>query len=473
MSLKFYNTLTREERGVPPVDRRGRAHVRVRPDGLRLRPYRQRAAGDRFRRAVSPAAARLWRKPSFTPATSPTSTTRSTRARSATFPALPFNEAIARVTAGTENQYHEDVAALGCLPPTHEPRATAHIAEMSALIERLVARGVAYVAEEHVLFSPSAMDALPGAPRYGSLARRSLDEMLAGARVDVAPYKRDPMDFVLWKPSKPEEPGWAEPLRHRDARAGPAGTSNARPCRWRRCCARSAAGSPATIPSRTLSTSTAAASISCFPTTRTRSRSPAARSAPRAWRTSGCTTASCRSKARKCRRASAISSLSTSCCDRQIRRPRMARRGAALCDAAHALPPADRLDRARARRERKGAAAIRRDRRLRKGARRRAVRGDGRRARRRPQHAGRDRAFAQARSTGARDADAAAQLGADAEFLGLDLAAFHARRGAGDRARRCAPGRGAGRGAAGRATGQGLGRRRTGCARNSKRSALR
>ena len=127
------------------------------------------------------------------------------------FPDLPLNQAIARVTEGTERQFHDDVDALGCLRPTFEPRATAHIAEMVALIERLAARGVAYVAEDHVLFSPSAMDALPGAPRYGSLARRSLDEMLAGARVDVAPYKRDPMDFVLWKPSKASEPGWPSP----------------------------------------------------------------------------------------------------------------------------------------------------------------------------------------------------------------------------------------------------------------------
>ena len=127
------------------------------------------------------------------------------------FPGLPLNGAIARVTEGTERQFHEDVDALGCLEPTYEPRATAHIDEMKALIERLAARGVAYVAEEHVLFSPSAMDALKGAPRYGALARRSLDEMLAGARVDVAPYKRDPMDFVLWKPSKPSEPGWPSP----------------------------------------------------------------------------------------------------------------------------------------------------------------------------------------------------------------------------------------------------------------------
>jgi cysteinyl-tRNA synthetase len=127
------------------------------------------------------------------------------------FPDDPLNIAIGRVTEGTERQYREDVTALGCLSPTREPRATEHIAEMRTLIERLVARGVAYVAEDHVLFSPSTMDTLPNAPRYGSLARRSLDEMLAGARVDVAPYKRDPMDFVLWKPSKHGEPGWSSP----------------------------------------------------------------------------------------------------------------------------------------------------------------------------------------------------------------------------------------------------------------------
>jgi cysteinyl-tRNA synthetase len=127
------------------------------------------------------------------------------------FPGLPLNAAIAKVTETTERQFHDDVAALGCLPPTHEPRATQYIDAMRAMIERLIARGVAYVAEDHVLFSPNAMDALPWAPRYGTLAHRSLDEMLAGARVDVAPYKRDAMDFVLWKPSKPNEPGWPSP----------------------------------------------------------------------------------------------------------------------------------------------------------------------------------------------------------------------------------------------------------------------
>ncbi|HSU98481.1 MAG TPA: cysteine--tRNA ligase, partial [Roseiarcus sp.] len=127
------------------------------------------------------------------------------------FPDLPLNEAIARVTEATKRQFDQDVAALGCLEPTHEPRATQYIEKMRAMIERLIARGVAYVAEDHVLFSPSAMDALAIAPRYGTLAHRSLDEMLAGARVEVAPYKRDPMDFVLWKPSKESEPGWPSP----------------------------------------------------------------------------------------------------------------------------------------------------------------------------------------------------------------------------------------------------------------------
>jgi len=120
-------------------------------------------------------------------------------------PDLPLNEAIRRVTTLTEQQFHEDVAALGCLPPTVEPRATDHIEEMKAIIERLVARGNAYVAEGHVLFDVASM------PGYGRLARRSLDEMLAGARVDVAPYKKGPMDFVLWKPSKADEPGWPSP----------------------------------------------------------------------------------------------------------------------------------------------------------------------------------------------------------------------------------------------------------------------
>ncbi len=112
---------------------------------------------------------------------------------------------IRELTEGTYRNFKEDVAALGCLPPTVEPRATEHIEEMKTLIERLIASGNAYAAEDHVLFS------VPSMPDYGRLSKRSLDEMVAGARVDVAPYKRDPMDFVLWKPSKPGEPGWPSP----------------------------------------------------------------------------------------------------------------------------------------------------------------------------------------------------------------------------------------------------------------------
>ena len=120
-------------------------------------------------------------------------------------PGLPLNEAIRAVTARTGAQFHADAAALGCLPPTVEPRATEHIAEMVMVIERLLAAGNAYVEADHVLFS------VPSMPDYGALARRSLDEMIAGARVEVAPYKHDPTDFVLWKPSQRGEPAWPSP----------------------------------------------------------------------------------------------------------------------------------------------------------------------------------------------------------------------------------------------------------------------
>ena len=139
------------------------------------------------------------------------------RAR-ADFPGMPLNEAIAEVTSATERQFQEDVAALGCLEPTHQPRATGHVPQMIQMIERLIEKGHAYVAQRgaqrearpeaegsHVLFAVGTFD------DYGRLARRSTDEMIAGARVEVAPYKRDAMDFVLWKPSAPDEPGWESP----------------------------------------------------------------------------------------------------------------------------------------------------------------------------------------------------------------------------------------------------------------------
>jgi len=121
------------------------------------------------------------------------------------YPDLPPIEAIRRLTQETTEQFHQDIGALGVLPPTVEPRATETIGEMRALIEALVARGHAYVANEHVLFDVSSM------PDYGRLANRSLEEMEAGARVDVAPYKKGPMDFVLWKPSPAGVPAWDSP----------------------------------------------------------------------------------------------------------------------------------------------------------------------------------------------------------------------------------------------------------------------
>ena len=118
---------------------------------------------------------------------------------------------IRQLTEETARGFHEDVAELGTLRPTEEPRATEFICrggddlDMIKVIERLIARGHAYAAEGHVLFDVASM------PAYGRLARRSLDEMQAGARVEVAPYKRGPMDFVLWKPSKAGEPAWDSP----------------------------------------------------------------------------------------------------------------------------------------------------------------------------------------------------------------------------------------------------------------------
>ncbi len=119
--------------------------------------------------------------------------------------AAESGEPIAAITARTTADFHADVAALAALPPDVEPRATEHIPEMIAIIERLIANGHAYAAEGHVLFSVASD------PHYGVLSGRSTDELIAGARIDVAPYKRDAGDFVLWKPSTPDLPGWESP----------------------------------------------------------------------------------------------------------------------------------------------------------------------------------------------------------------------------------------------------------------------
>jgi cysteinyl-tRNA synthetase len=112
---------------------------------------------------------------------------------------------IRQLTEETNAIFQADAKALGCLEPTAQPRATEHIAAMIAIVERLLASCHAYPADGHVLFD------VPSMPDYGKLSRRSLDEMIAGGRVEVAPYKRGPMDFVLWKPSSADEPGWESP----------------------------------------------------------------------------------------------------------------------------------------------------------------------------------------------------------------------------------------------------------------------
>ena len=199
MELKLYDTLTREKRVFEPLDRnRVRMYVcgptvydfahigNARPlivfDVLfRLLRYRYGAEHVVYARNITDVEDKI-------------------NARAAER-GIPIRD----LTEETYRYFKEDVAALGCLPPTVEPRATEHIEEMKALIERLVAAGYAYVADGHVLFH------VPSMHEYGKLSKRSLDELIAGARVDVAPYKRDPMDFVLWKPSKPGEPAWPSP----------------------------------------------------------------------------------------------------------------------------------------------------------------------------------------------------------------------------------------------------------------------
>ena len=114
-------------------------------------------------------------------------------------------EPIGVITEKTSRFFHEDIAELNALPPDVEPRATQHIPEMIALVQKLVDNGYAYEAQGHVLFSVSKMK------NYGCLSHRSMDEMIAGARVEVAPYKKEPADFILWKPSDDTQPGWDSP----------------------------------------------------------------------------------------------------------------------------------------------------------------------------------------------------------------------------------------------------------------------
>ncbi len=195
--LYLHNSLTRRRERFVPIDP---AHVRMYVCGPTV--YDLMHVGNGRPVVVFDVLARLLRHlyPRVTYVRNVTDVDDKINARAA-----ERGEPIGALTARTLADFHADIAALGTLPPDQEPRATAHIAEMIAIIERLIASGHAYVAQGHVLFS------VPSFPAYGRLSGRSPDEMLAGARVEVAPYKRDPGDFVLWKPSDAATPGWDSP----------------------------------------------------------------------------------------------------------------------------------------------------------------------------------------------------------------------------------------------------------------------
>ncbi len=197
MALHLYNTLTRSRERFEPLDP---AHVRLYVCGPTVYDYAH--IGNARPVVVFDVLARLLRRlyPRVSYARNITDVDDKIIAA-----ARKSGEPIGSVTERTARAYHEDMAALGALDPDIEPRATRHIPQMLAMIARLVDTGHAYAAEGHVLFH------VPSMPGYGRLSGRDHDEQIAGARVEVAPYKRDPADFVLWKPSRDDQPGWDSP----------------------------------------------------------------------------------------------------------------------------------------------------------------------------------------------------------------------------------------------------------------------
>ncbi len=205
MALHLYNTLTRKKDRFAPIDP---ANVRMYVCGPTVYDFAH--IGNARPVIVFDVLFRLLRhiygETHVTYARNITDVDDKINARAAEeYPNLPLNDAIQEVTTRTTRQFHEDIAALGVLPPTVEPTCTAHVPQMVAMIEVLIAKGFAYAAEGHVLLDTTAV------PDYGKLSGRSLDEMIAGARVEVAPYKRNPADSVLWKPSTDAQPGWDSP----------------------------------------------------------------------------------------------------------------------------------------------------------------------------------------------------------------------------------------------------------------------
>ncbi|WP_117194200.1 cysteine--tRNA ligase [Rhizobium terrae] len=204
-SLKFYNTLTREKTAFLPIDPK---NVRMYVCGPTVYDYAH--IGNARPAIVFDVLYRLlqhvYGEAHVTYARNITDVDDKINTRALRdHPGLPLNEAIRAVTEKTETQYHQDVAALGCLEPNVEPRATDNIPQMVEIIEKLIARGHAYVAAGEVLFDTKSM------LDYGQLSKRPLDEQQAGARVAVDAHKKNPGDFVLWKLSSHNEPGWESP----------------------------------------------------------------------------------------------------------------------------------------------------------------------------------------------------------------------------------------------------------------------
>ena len=206
--IKLYNSLTRQKEAFKPIDP---ADVRVYACGPTV--YNYAHIGNARMAVVFDLLVRLLRAqyPQVTYVSNITDVDDKIMAAS-----KESGEPIDAITKKYADIYNADMAALGVQPPDVQPRATTHIAEMIALIEQLIERGHAYACEDgHVLFN------VPSFPAYGGLSGRSRDEQIAGARVEVASYKKDPADFVLWKPSKEDEPGWNSPWGPNNGRGRP------------------------------------------------------------------------------------------------------------------------------------------------------------------------------------------------------------------------------------------------------------
>lgn len=197
MALELYNTLTRKKETFQPIDA---ANVRMYVCGPTVYDFAH--LGNARPVVVFDTLYRVLKSiyPRVTYARNITDVDDKIMAK-----AKETGETIDQVTTRTTDAYHQDMAALMALPPDMEPRCTLHIPQMIAMTEKLIAKGHAYAVEGHVLFHVPSME------NYGELSRRSRDELIAGARVEVAPYKKDAADFVLWKPSTPDQVGWDSP----------------------------------------------------------------------------------------------------------------------------------------------------------------------------------------------------------------------------------------------------------------------